>query len=51
MEGDGTQERAGRPKKYFEITALGKRAMAYYKETREDLWKSIPEFVLKLKHM
>ncbi len=49
MDGEGTQERAGRPKKYFEITALGKKAMAYSRETREALWKSIPEFVLKVK--
>ena len=49
MDGEGTQERAGRPKKYFEITALGKKAMAYSRETREALWKSIPEFVLKIK--
>lgn len=49
MDGEGTQERAGRPKKYFEITALGKKAMAHSRETRESLWKSIPEFVLKVK--
>lgn len=48
-EGEGTQERAGRPKKYFEITALGKKAMAYTRETREQLWKSIPKVVLELK--
>ncbi len=49
MEGEGTQERAGRPKKYFEITALGKKAMAYSRETREQLWKSIPKVALELK--
>ena len=51
MDGEGTQERAGRPKKYFEITALGKKAMAHYRETREELWKSIPKVALELKGM
>lgn len=41
-EGDATPERAGRPKKYFQITALGKRAMEFVRETREELWRSIP---------
>ena len=27
--GEATEERAGRPRKYFEITALGKKAIAY----------------------
>ena len=49
MEGEGTQERAGRPKKYFEITALGKKAIAHSRETREQLWKSIPKVALELK--
>lgn len=42
-EGEATAERAGRPKKYFQITALGKRALEYSKETREELWKAIPK--------
>lgn len=42
-EGDGTEERAGRPKKYFQLTALGKRAMEYTKNTRDELWKAIPK--------
>lgn len=49
FNGETTEERAGRPKKYFQITALGKKAMAYSKETREELWKAIPKVVLKLK--
>lgn len=47
--GEATEERAGRPKKYFQITALGKKAMAYSRETREGLWKAIPKIVLELK--
>lgn len=41
-EGPGTQERAGRPKRFFTITAYGKRALEYTKETRESLWQAIP---------
>lgn len=48
FNGEATEERAGRPKKYFQITALGKKAMAYTKETREQLWKAIPRIVLEL---
>lgn len=40
-EGDTSEERAGRPKKYFLITALGKRAMQHTKSTRDDLWNAI----------
>lgn len=46
--GESTEERAGRPRRYFEITALGKKAMLYAKETREQLWKAIPKTVLEL---
>lgn len=47
-EGETTEDRAGRPKKFFQITALGKKAMEYSRETREGLWKSIPKVVFKL---
>ena len=30
------------PKKYFQITALGKKAMEYTKSTRDELWSAIP---------
>ncbi len=42
FEGDATEERAGRPKKFFQITALGKRAMEHVKSTRDELWSLIP---------
>lgn len=45
-EGEATQERAGRPKRYFVITALGKRALEHTRTTRENLWKAIPEIAL-----
>jgi DNA-binding PadR family transcriptional regulator len=43
--GEGTEERAGRPKRYFEITAMGKKAMIHAKETRDELWRAIPKTV------
>jgi len=48
-EGETTEERAGRPKKYFTITAYGKKAMEHSRNTREELWNSIPKIALDLK--
>ena len=48
-EGESTQERAGRPKRYFVITALGKKALEFSKRTREELWNSIPKIALNVK--
>ena len=48
FSGESTEDRAGRPRRYFEITALGKKAMLYAKETREQLWKAIPKAVLEV---
>jgi PadR family transcriptional regulator, regulatory protein PadR len=45
--GEATDERAGRPKRYFEITALGKKAIQYSKESRDELWRAIPKQVLR----
>lgn len=45
-DGEPTEDRMGRPKKYYEVTALGKRAIAHSRETREDLWRAIPKVVL-----
>lgn len=49
FKGESTQERAGRPRHYFQITALGKKAMAWSRETREQLWKAIPKIVLEFR--
>ena len=49
IDGEGTDERAGRPKKYFQITALGKKAMEYSRDTRNDLWRAIPKVALELR--
>lgn len=48
-EGAGTQERAGRPKRFYNITAYGKKALEYTKTTREELWQAIPDVVWNLK--
>jgi PadR family transcriptional regulator, regulatory protein PadR len=47
FSGESTEERAGRPRQYFEITAVGKKAMRYTKDTRDELWKAIPKTVLQ----
>lgn len=47
FDGEATPDRAGRPKRFFQITALGKRAMQYAKDTRDQLWQAIPKAVLK----
>lgn len=46
--GEANEDRAGRPKRYFEITALGKKAMQHAKATRDDLWKAIPKTVFQI---
>lgn len=43
--GDSSEDRAGRPRRYFEITAMGKKAMQHAKETRDELWKAIPKTI------
>ncbi|HMG91714.1 MAG TPA: helix-turn-helix transcriptional regulator [Chryseolinea sp.] len=47
--GEGTEDRAGRPRRYFQMTALGKKALEYSRHTRDELWKAIPKISLELK--
>lgn len=47
--GEATEERAGRPRRYFQITALGQKAMEFTKSTRNELWDAIPRAALNLK--
>jgi PadR family transcriptional regulator, regulatory protein PadR len=47
-QGEATDSRRGRPKLFFEITAYGKKALDYTKETRDALWNDLPKLVLKL---
>jgi PadR family transcriptional regulator PadR len=51
FNGEQTEDRMGRPKKYFQLTALGKKAIAHSKETRDQLWKAIPKVVFELSGM
>jgi PadR family transcriptional regulator, regulatory protein PadR len=48
-EGESNEKRRGRPKLYFEITAYGKKAIEYSKESRDQLWNALPKLVLRLK--
>jgi DNA-binding PadR family transcriptional regulator len=48
-QGESNENRRGRPKLFFEITAYGKKALAHTKASRDDLWKSLPDLVLKMK--
>lgn len=47
--GESNESRRGRPKLFFEITAYGKKALVYNKESRDELWNALPKLVLKLK--
>ena len=48
--GEGTEDRAGRPRRYFQMTALGgKKAMEHSRPIREELWQAIPKISLDLK--
>ena len=47
--GEASENRRGRPKLFFEITAYGKKALDYSKESRDELWKALPKLVLRLK--
>ena len=49
FNGEITEERMGRPRRYFQITALGKKAMEHSKETRNQLWRAIPKLALDAK--
>jgi PadR family transcriptional regulator PadR len=49
LQGEETEERMGRPRRYYQVTALGKRAMEYIKNTRNELWKAIPKMALEHK--
>jgi len=48
-EGEANKKRGGKPKRFFTITAYGKKALEYNKDTRAKLWSDIPEMALQLK--
>lgn len=47
--GDPTEERGGRRKRYFTITAAGKRALQEVREMRNQLYDQIPKVALQVK--
>lgn len=49
FNGDTSEDRMGRPRRYYQITALGKKAMEYTKNTRNELWSAIPKIALDVK--
>jgi PadR family transcriptional regulator, regulatory protein PadR len=51
FDGERTEERMGRPRRYFQITAIGKKAIEYSKDTRNELWRAIPKVALDVKIM
>jgi PadR family transcriptional regulator PadR len=46
--GGATAERGGRRKRFFEVTALGRRALMEVKQVREELWGALPPHTLQL---
>lgn len=48
-EGEKTQERAGRPKKYYQITAYGQSALEYKKSIRSRFWDAMPNIQLNIR--
>ena len=47
--GEANSERGGRPKRYFTITAHGKRALEYTRDVRMKLWNRIPEVAFEFR--
>ncbi len=45
--GGATQERGGRRKRVYELTADGKAALNEVKQLRANLWNQVPSFELK----
>ncbi|WP_460948230.1 PadR family transcriptional regulator [Spirosoma daeguense] len=46
--GGATAERGGRRKRYFTVTAAGRKALAEVKQIREELWNALPPQTLQL---
>lgn len=46
-KGEANEERGGRPKRYFTITAYGKKALEHTRDVRLELWQQIPPIALK----
>jgi len=46
--GGATAERGGRRKRFFTVTAAGRRALVEVKQVREELWGALPPQTLQL---
>ncbi|MEZ0484607.1 PadR family transcriptional regulator [Fibrella aquatica] len=46
--GGATAERGGRRKRFFTVTALGRKALAEVKQVRTQLWDALPPQTLQL---
>lgn len=46
--GGATAERGGRRKRFFTVTATGRRALVEVKQVREELWAALPTQTLQL---
>lgn len=44
--GETSNARGGKRKRYFNMTAYGKKALAHTKEIRESLWNDLPDIAL-----
>lgn len=44
--GDKNEERGGKRKRFFTITAQGKKALSHAREVRNSLWNEIPDIAL-----
>lgn len=48
-QGERNEQRGGKPKRFFAITAYGKKALDYSKDVRLELYNSIPPVALDFK--
>lgn len=46
--GESSESRGGRPKLFFKLTALGKKALEYVREKRNELWNALPQTIINL---
>ena len=46
--GGATAERGGRRKRFFAVTAFGRKALQEVKQVREELWNALPPSTLQL---
>jgi len=46
--GGATAERGGRRKRFFTVTAFGRKALQEVKQVREELWNALPPQTLQL---